>query len=127
MGPSGRKEWLVFSGERDDFPVWAEKFEGYIHTCGKEGAVLRKVLLGETTTGESIDDQKYTIWAELVQMLDKTSIMLVRRDCKGDGPRAWAMLADHFASQEKPRIMMLMEDLTSLKMKERETMSGYLF
>ncbi len=53
-------------------------------------------------------------------------IMLVRRECKGDGTKAWGLLNDHFASQEKPRVIMLMEHLTSLRMKEGESMSDYL-
>ena len=46
---------------------------------------LRGQLLG---TDASNDDEKYNIWAELVQCLDKRSIMMLRSECKGNGPEA---------------------------------------
>ena len=57
-----KRRCLQLSGEEDDFAYWSEKFEGYMHT-----KKLRGQLLG---TDASNDDEKYNIWAELVQCLD---------------------------------------------------------
>ena len=61
-----KRRCLQFSGEEDDLAYWSEKFDGYMHT-----KKLRGQLLG---TDISNDDEKYNIWAELVQCLDKRSI-----------------------------------------------------
>ena len=113
-----KRRCLQFSGEEDDFAYWSEKFEGYMHT-----KKLRGQLLG---TEASNNDEKYNIWAELVQCLDKRSIMMLKSECKGDGPEAWKLLAAHFSSSETPRVMNLLEQLTSLSLKPSEEMTDYL-
>ena len=119
MATEGEKRrCLQFSGEEDDFAYWREKFEGYMHT-----KKLRGQLLG---TEASNNDEKYNIWAELVQCLDKRSIMMLKSECKGDGPEAWKRLAAHFSSSETPRVMNLLEQLTSLSLKPSEEMTDYL-
>ena len=108
-----KRRCLQFSGEEDDFAYWSEKFEGYMHT-----KKLRGQLLG---TDASNDDEKYIIWAELVQCLDKRSIMMLESECKGNGPEAWKRLTAHFSSSETPRVMNLLEQLTSLSLTEEMT------
>ena len=107
-----------FSGEEDDFAYWSEKFEGYMHT-----KKLREHLLGIDTSN---DDENYNIWAELVQCLDKRSIMILKSECKVNGPEAWKRLTAHFSSSETPRLMNLLEQLTSLSLKPTEEMTDYL-
>ena len=75
-----KRRCLQFSGEKCDFTFWSEKCEGYMHT-----EKLRVRLLG---TDISNDDKKYKNWAELVQFLDKRSIMKLELECKGNGPEA---------------------------------------
>ena len=119
MATEGEKRrCLQFSGEEDDFAYWSEKFEGYMHT-----KKLRGQLLG---TDASNDDEKYNIWAELVQCLDKRSIMMLKSECKGNWPEAWKRLTAHFSSSETPRVMNLLEQLTSLSLKPTEEMTDYL-
>ena len=78
MATEGEKRrCLQFPGEEDDFAYCSEKFEGYMHT-----KKLRGQLLG---TEASNNDEKSNIWAELVQCLDKRSIMMLKSECKGDG------------------------------------------
>ena len=119
MGDTKHKlGWLQFSGNEDDWPFWSEKFESYIHTNK-----LRKYLVGdENGTAE----QKYDIWAYLIQCLDKRSVMMLKSQCKGDGPAAWKALAAHFSSTETPRVMTLLERFTSLVLKPDEEMVDYL-
>ena len=104
--------------EEDDFAYWSEKFEGYMHT-----KKLRGQLLGTDTSN---DDEKYNIWAELVQCLDKRSIMMLKSECKGNGPEAWKRLTAHFSSSQTPRVMNLLGQLTSLSLKPTEEMTDYL-
>ena len=74
-----KRRCLQFSGEEDDFAYWSEKFEGYMHP-----KKLRGQLLG---TDASNDDEKYNIWAELVQCLDKRSIKMLKSKCKEMGQK----------------------------------------
>ena len=107
-----------FSGEEDDFAYWSEKFAGYMHT-----KKLRGQLLG---TDASNHDEKHNIWAEFVQCLDKRSIMMLKSESIGNGPEAWKRLTAHFSSSETPRVMNLLEQLTSLLLKPTEEMTYYL-
>ena len=113
-----KRRCLQFSGEKGDFAYWSEKFEGYMHT-----KKLRGQLLG---TDASNDDEKYNIWAELVQCLDKRSIMMLKSECKGNGPEAWKRLTAHFSISETPRLMNLLEQLTSLSLKPAGEITDYL-
>ena len=86
-----------------------------------------KKLRGELLrTDTSNDDEKYNIWAEFVQCLDKRSIMMLKSECKGNGPEAWKRLTAHFFSSETPRVMNLLEQLTSLSLKPTEKVTDYL-
>ena len=113
-----KRRCLQFSGEEDDFAYWSEKFEGYVHT-----KKLRRQLLGSDTSNE---DEKYNKWAELVQCLDKRSLMMLKSECKGNGPEAWKRLSAHFSSSGMPRVMNLLEQLTSLSLKPTEEVTDYL-
>ena len=113
-----KRRCLQFSGEEDDFAYWSEKFEGYMHT-----KKLRGQLLG---TDASNDNEKYIILAELVQCLDKRSILMLKSECNGNVPEAWKPLTAHFSSSHTPRMMNLLEQLTSLSLKPAEEMTDYL-
>ena len=95
-----------------------KKFEGYIHTKKLRGQLL------ETDTSK--DDEKYITWAELVQSLDKRSIMMLKSECKQNGPEAWKRLTAQFSTSETPHVMKLLEELTSLSLKPTEEMTDYL-
>ena len=74
-----KRRCLQFSGEEDDFAYRSEKFESYMHT-----KKLRGQLFG---TDASNYDEKYNIWAELVQFLDKRSIMMLKSEAKEMGQK----------------------------------------
>ena len=146
-----RSEWLVFSGKDEDFPVWVDRFEAYLRLKKKHSVLIGKVNLpekpadiDESSAEQAAKDEyakalaAYTkamadheedtiiIWCELVQFLDKASLIMLRHDCKNDGPKAWKELNERFKSAAKPRIMTLMTQLTSLKLGPDETMESYL-
>ena len=73
---------LQFSGNDDDFPVWQERFEGF---CFTKKAKLLKVL-NEDEAGTN--EERYELWAYLVQCLDRRSVLMLTNDCKGDRQKA---------------------------------------
>ena len=73
-----------------------------------------------------LEEKEVKIWAELVQVLDKRSVMLIRRDCRNKGSKAYKMLCEHYRSTDKPRIMSMMSKLTGLRMNDDEQVEDYL-
>ena len=71
-------------------------------------------------------DKNARVYAELVQLLDDTSLSLVIRDASDDGKKALKILREHYLGSSKPRIISLYTELTSLKMKEEESVTDYL-
>ena len=65
------------------------------------------------------------MWYELVQALDKTSVLFLRPH-KGDGTRAWDVLCKRFKSFERPQLHKLIAQLTSLKKTSSESIVDYL-
>ena len=61
-----------------------------------------------------------------MQCLEKRSIMMLKSECKGNGPEAWKWLTAHFSSSETPPVMNLLEQLTSLSLKPTEEMTDSL-
>ena len=86
---------LQFSGEENDFAYRCEKFEGYTKN-------LQGQLLGTVT---SSDDENYNIGAELVQCLDKGPTMMLKSECKANGPEAWKRLTAHISSSDMPLVI----------------------
>ncbi len=75
---------------------------------------------------EADEEKNEECYAELIQLLDDTSLSLVMRDAAGDGRKALKILRDHYASQGKPRIIALYTELTSLEKGASETVTDYL-
>ena len=140
---SSKLERLVFSGREDDFLYFAEQFEARMHSLK-----LGKVLSGEATYldyvpavrnnsseeqrrqaiekgREELEEKKKTLWYELVQALDKTSVLFLRPH-KGDGTRAWDVLCKRFKSFERPQLHKLIAQLTSLRKTSSESIVDYL-
>jgi hypothetical protein len=75
---------------------------------------LKKTILSSAPLEEEGDKAKNEeSYAELIQLLDDTSLSLV-------------ILRDHYASQDKPRIIALYTKLTSLEKGTSETVTDYL-
>ena len=86
----------------------------------------KKLLNVLNGTDAGTNDKKYKIWVYLVQCLDSRSILMLTNDCKGDGPKAWQLLRDHFNSTETPRLMNLLEKFTTMRLVPTESMVDYL-
>lgn len=94
---------------------------------------LREVLLEEpdidADNEEALaeDDQKNReAYAELVQCLDNKSLSLVMRDAKRNGRKALAILREHYAGKDKPRVVSLHCELSSLQKASNETVTDYI-
>ena len=65
------------------------------------------------------------IWYELVQCLDKKSVLFLR-PYKGKGSEAWSVLCQRFKSFERPRLQKLISDLTNLRKYNNESIVDYI-
>ena len=64
-------------------------------------------------------------FADLVQCLNDRSLALVLREEKDDGRKALQVLREHYQGKGKPRIIALYTELTSLEMREGESITDY--
>ena len=64
-------------------------------------------------------------WCEIIQCLDKVSVMFLR-PYKNDGPKAWAVMCDRYKSCGRPRLQQLIEKLTHLKMVGVKSVIDYI-
>ncbi|CAB4005834.1 myosin heavy fast skeletal muscle [Paramuricea clavata] len=113
---------LLFDGDETKYELWEARLLGYLQTIK-----LKKTILSSAPLEEEGDEAKNEeSYAELIQLLDDTSLSLVMRDAAGDGRKALNILRDHYASQGKPRIIALYTELTSLEKGTSETVTDYL-
>ena len=110
---------LVFDGDETKYELWEARFLGYLQTLK-----LKKTIM--PSEEEADEEKNEECYAELIQLLDYTSLSLVMRDAAGDGRKALKILRDHYASQGKPRIIALYTELTSLEKGASETVTDYL-
>ena len=122
-GPRGR---IYFDGHAESYEIWETRFINYLYTqdIGLHKAILPKV------EGEQ-DDEDYATknrkaYAELVQTIDERSLQLIMNDAKNDGRAALKVLRKHYASTEKPRVLTLYEELTTLRMAVNEDVTDYM-
>ncbi|KAG7479129.1 Retrovirus-related Pol poly from transposon TNT 1-94 [Solea senegalensis] len=94
---------------------------------------LREVILEEPEIADedeaalAEDEAKNgEAYAELVQCLDNKSLSLVMRDAKRDGRRALEILREHYAGKDKPRVVSLYCELSSLHKASSETVTDYI-
>ena len=70
--------------------------------------------------------QRFMVWCELVQCLDKSSINVIRLH-KPDGVETWKAVVGKHRSTERPRIQTLLTQLAGLKMAPgKEKLTDYL-
>ena len=65
-------------------------------------------------------------FAELIQFLDDRSLSLVTRDAYDDGRKALHILKEHYAGKDKPRIISLYTELTSLSKLSTDSVTDYV-
>ena len=113
-GPAPSQKHLYFDGDEEKFDLWEIKFLAHLR--------LRKLSLDDDTEAEKNAD----VFAELVQVLDDKSLQLVMRDAVNDGREAVKILREHYRGKTKPRIISLYTELTSLRMKDSESVTDYI-
>ena len=65
------------------------------------------------------------IWYELVQCLDKKSVLFLR-PYRGKGSEAWSLFCKRFKRFERPRLQKLISDLTNLRKYNNESTVDYI-
>jgi hypothetical protein len=125
-GPSHSRSRLYFTGDANTFKIWETRFVNYIYTLDKgvHKALLPKVQ--GTDDDDDYADKNRRAYAELVQVLDEKSLMLIMNDNENDGRNAFKTLKSHYDSTEKPRVLTLYEQLTTLSMTPTETITDYI-
>ena len=120
-GPRSDSRWkrLTFNGDENEYEFWEAKFLGHLRML----KLKTTILPSEDPPDEAKNEECY---AELIQFLDDKSLSLVIRDAADDGRKALKILREHYASQSKPRIIMLYTELTSLDMGMNDTVTEYL-
>ena len=123
-GPSRSR--LYFTGDGDTFPMWETRFINYLYTLDKEihDAILPRTA--DTQEGTEAREKNRRAYAELVQVLDERSLQLIMTDCRNDGRAAFKVLREHYQSTEKPRVLTLYEELTTLRMTEEEDITDFV-
>lgn len=130
-GPSqGGQRWfrLLFDGDKKNFELWETRFLAHMELRG-----LSEIILEEPETdyndAEALEEdatKNAEAYAELVQCLDNKSLSLVMRDARRDGRRALAILHEHYAGKDKPRVVSLYCELSSLHKASNETVTDYV-
>lgn len=128
----------MFSGKEEDWAAFSEQFEARLHVLNLGDCLEDKLDVPEEKEGESAEEtdartkaeverkrQRFMIWNELVQCLDKVSINFIRLK-KPDGVEAWRALTGKHKSTDRPRIQTLLAQLTGLKMGQHEQVVQYL-
>ena len=118
----GQSRALMFSGEAEDFELWAVKFKGFLRINK-----LLKVLEPPATDTTTVDEEKNAeVFALMIQFLDDKSLNLIIRDAEDKGREAFKILKDHYLGASKPRIISLYTELTSLKIGKDEGVTEYM-
>ena len=88
-GPSGTRSRLYFTGNPVDYKVWETRFTNYLYTVDKEVHNALMPAIAGQANGDNFDEKNRRAYAELVQVLDEKSLMLIMNDNTDDGRSAW--------------------------------------
>ena len=80
---------------------------------------------GSSENETNVNDRKEQLWCELIQCLDRKSVMLIKRD-KPDGSAAWNRLQSYFKSTERPRVQRMLNEISNLKLEASESIKDYI-
>ena len=129
---------LTFSGKEEDFSWFQEQFEARmylqkLHACLMDAVTVKQEVAEEQPEATAVRiaeeaalaELQYKLWCELVQCLDRSSVMYLRAH-KGNGTAAWKALKQKHKSSERPRIQKTLDKLSNLKMVHGEMMADYL-
>ena len=131
-------EKLSFFGKDEDFAAFSEKLEARMHMRNLGKCLEDKLTVpaykedetrGDETARVKAEDerkkQRFMVWCELVQCLDKVSINSIRLH-KPDGVEAWKAIVGKHSSTERPCIQTLLTQLAGVKMAPGEKVTDYL-
>ena len=125
QGPTGyghARDQLYFNGDEKQWELWEERFMAYMRQ-----KKLHDVIDPTEADDTAVDAVKNAeAYAELVRCLDDRSLGLIMRDAKNDGRKALKILRSHYAGSSKPRIIMLYNQLTSLRKAVNEDITDYI-
>ena len=122
----GPRNGLYFDGNPARYTIWETRFTNYLYALDK--ATHKAILPKEEgkDNDANFDEKNQRSYAELVQVLDERSLLLVMHGATDNGRHeALTILRSHYASTEKPRVLALYEQLTTLKMKDHEDVTDY--
>ena len=86
---------------------------------------LKDIILPPPNTEVDVD-KNAEAFAELIQFLDDKSLSLIMRDAADDGKKALQILRQHYAGCNKPRIISLYTELTTLAKRSDESVTDYV-
>ena len=114
------------NGLAESYNMWEVRFLNYLYTL--DPALQKAILPAEPGVK---DDADYDIknkraFAEMVQRLDERSLHLVVTDANNNARGSLNILRNYYASSEKPRILTLYEELTTLRMNADEDVTDYI-
>jgi hypothetical protein len=106
--------------------MWETRFTSYLYTLDK--GVHKAILPPQEHVDDDADFDAKNRWAyaELVQVLDERSLQIIMADSPNDGRNSLKTLKQHYASTEKPRVLKLYEELTTIRMSPDEDVTDYL-
>ena len=71
-------------------------------------------------------EKNATMFAELIQYLDDSSLSLVMRDAKDNERKTLRILREHYLLKGKPKVISLYTELISLRRLESESITDYI-
>ena len=80
---------LMFTGKEEDYDIWETQFLGYMAIKDPKKTIL-------PSTSEAGAGKNEKVYAELVLLLDETSLSIIINDAKDKGRYALSLLRDHY-------------------------------
>ena len=112
---------LFFTGDEKQWELWEERFMAYMRQ-----KKLHDIIDPANQNAQVNQNKNAEAYSELVRCLDDRSLGLIMRDAKNDGRKAMKILKSHYAGSGKPRIIMLYNQLTSLRKSPDEDITDYI-
>ena len=110
MGPGKQKS---FDGNETKYKLWEVMFLGYLRIQHSH-----QIIPLPTDQSDDMDfvEKNAIVFAKLIQYLDDKSLSLVIRDAQDNERKAFKkILREHYLSKEKPKVISLYTELTSLR------------
>ncbi|XP_061925349.1 uncharacterized protein LOC133664601 isoform X2 [Entelurus aequoreus] len=117
---------LCFDGDENNYELWETKFLAHLHLLDLKSTIPGEPPGKDDDGVEEDGNKNEEAYAVLVQLLDDKSLSLVMRDAADDGRKALRILRDHYAGKDKPCVVSLYTELTSLQKGASESVADYI-